>query len=72
MIFWCIFVFVFCGFEHSVANMTIMASGLLDPNGVAGLSIGGYVYNLVIVTIGNMIGGAILVAGPYYLIQKSK
>lgn len=72
MIFWCIFVFVVCGFEHSVANMTIMAAGLLDPNGVAGLSIGGYVYNLVIVTIGNMIGGILFVAWPYYMIQKSK
>lgn len=72
MIFWCIFVFVFCGFEHSVANMTIMASGLLDPNGVAGLSVGGYVYNLAIVTIGNMIGGVFFVAWPYYMIQKSK
>ena len=72
MIFWCIFVFVVCGFEHSVANMTIMAAGLLDPNGVAGLSIGGYVYNLVIVTIGNMIGGILFVAWQYYMIQKSK
>lgn len=71
MIFWCIFVFVLCGFEHSIANMTIMASGLLDPNGVAGLSVGGYVYNLAIVTIGNMIGGILLVAWPYYMIQKN-
>lgn len=70
MIFWCIYVFVVCGFEHSVANMTIMASGLLDPNGVAGLSIGGYVYNLAVVTVGNMIGGIVLVAWPYYMIQK--
>ncbi len=71
MIFWCIFVFVLCGFEHSVANMTILASGLLDPNEVAGLSIGGYVYNLAIVTVGNMIGGIALVAWPYYMIQKN-
>lgn len=70
MIFWCIYVFVVCGFEHSVANMTIMASGLLDPNGVAGLSVGGYVYNLAVVTIGNMIGGILFVAWPYYMIQK--
>ncbi|HBN57351.1 MAG TPA: nitrite transporter NirC [Lachnospiraceae bacterium] len=72
MIFWCIFVFVACGFEHSVANMTIMAAGLLDPNGVAGLSVGGYIYNLAIVTIGNMVGGILFVAWPYYMIQKSK
>ncbi len=70
MIFWCIYVFVVCGFEHSIANMTIMASGLLDPNGVAGLSVGGYIFNLVIVTIGNMIGGILFVAWPYFMIQK--
>lgn len=72
MIFWCIFVFVLCGFEHSVANMTIMALGLLDPNGVAGLSVGGYVHNLLWVTIGNMVGGILFVAWPYYMIQRNK
>lgn len=71
MIFWCIFVFVICGFEHSIANMTIMASGLFDPNGMEGLSIGGYVYNLAVVTVGNMIGGILFVAWPYYMIQKN-
>lgn len=71
MIFWCILVFILCGFEHSVANMTIMALGILDPNGVAGISVGGYIYNLAVVTIGNMIGGIALVAWPYYMIQKN-
>lgn len=72
MIFWCIYVFMVCGFEHSIANMTAMAVGLLDPNGVAGISIGGYVHNLLWVTLGNMVGGICFVAWPYYMIQKEK
>ncbi|MCC8139615.1 MAG: formate/nitrite transporter family protein [Lachnospiraceae bacterium] len=72
MIFWCIFVFVFCGFEHSIANMSVMAVGLLNPSGVEGLSIAGYVSNLLWVTLGNMVGGICVVALPYYIIQKDK
>ena len=72
MIFWCIYVFMICGFEHSVANMTVMAVGLLDPNGVAGISVGGYVHNLLWVTLGNMLGGIFFVAWPYCMIQKKK
>ena len=41
---------------------------LLDPAGQA-VSIGGYFYNLVTVTIGNMIGGICFVALPYYVSQ---
>ena len=55
MVFWCLFAFIVCGFEHSVANMTQLTVALLDPAGQA-VSIGGYFYNLVTVTIGNMIG----------------
>ena len=70
MIFWCIFIFMVCGFEHSIANMSVMAIGLMSPNGVAGLTIAGYFHNLLWVTLGNIIGGSIFVALPYYLIQK--
>ncbi len=47
MIFWCIFIFMVCGFEHSIANMSVMAIGLMSPNGVAGLTIAGYFHNLL-------------------------
>ena len=67
----CVVTFVSCGFEHSIANMTFFTVGLLDPNGAA-VSLGGAVYNLAIVTIGNMIGGALLVGLPYYLTGKAK
>lgn len=71
MAFWCIYVFMVCGFEHSVANMSILSVGLFNA-GDAAVSIGGYLYNISLVTIGNMIGGAIFVAVPYYLISKNK
>ena len=69
MIFWCIFIFIVCGFEHSIANMSIMAVGLFNA-GDAAVSIGGYVYNLLFVTIGNMIGGVLFVAWPYRMMAK--
>ena len=30
MIFWCIFIFMVCGFEHSIANMSVLAVGLMN------------------------------------------
>ena len=69
MIFWCLFVFITAGFEHSVANMTLLTIGLLSPGGAA-VSIGGYFYNLLFVTLGNMVGGIVFLAIPYYLISR--
>lgn len=69
MIFWCIFAFYICGFEHSVANMTYLTVGLLRPLGEA-VSIGGYFYNILLVSAGNIAGGALFVALPFYLIGR--
>lgn len=66
MIFWCLFAFVTTGFEHSVANMTLLTVALLTPAGTA-VSIGGWFYNLILVTIGNMTGGILFVSLPYFL-----
>ena len=66
----CVVTFVTCGFEHSVANMTFLSIGLM--NQAADVAIGGVIYNLVIVTIGNVIGGVVFVALPYYLTAKAK
>lgn len=71
MIFWCLFVFITAGFEHSVANMTLMSIGLFVPHGNA-ITLGGFIYNLGFVSLGNIIGGALLLAVPYYLISKEK
>ncbi len=67
----CVTTFVACGFEHSIANMTFLTLGLLNP-GEAAVSIGGFFYNLGVVTLGNMVGGILFVAVPYYLISRER
>ena len=61
--------FVACGFEHSVANMFFLPLGMvLTAGSVAPLSLAGAVSNLALVTLGNMIGGTVLVALVYWFI----
>lgn len=71
MIFWCIFAFITTGLEHSVANMTLLTIALISPFGAA-VSLGGYFYNIIVVTLGNILGGVICLAIPYFLISKKK
>lgn len=70
IIFWCIFAFVTCGFEHSVANMTMLSLSLMLPHNT-GVSIGGMAYNLLFVTIGNILGG-VSVGAAYWFISRGK
>lgn len=75
--------FVAGGFEHSIANMYFMPMALFiehfapdafwsaigtDAAAYAQIDVGGFVLNLVSVTIGNIIGGGVLVAGVYWFI----
>lgn len=69
MIFWCLFAFITTGFEHSVANMTLLAAAVLAP-GAVGVSVAGLIYNLAWVTLGNIIGGALIVGASYWYISK--
>ncbi len=66
VIFWCLFAFIGAGFEHSSANMTLLALALFQPHGEA-ITWAGYVGNLVPVTLGNIVGGALFVGGLYWL-----
>jgi nitrite transporter NirC len=68
MIFWCIYLFVVCGFEHSIANMTLFSMGRL-AGGENIASFGLMLYNLAATTIGNSIGG-ILLSLSYWIIGK--
>ncbi len=61
MIILCISGFVISGFEHCIANMGIFTTALCL---VPGLSLGAMAKSMIIVTIGNMIGGAVLLAWP--------
>lgn len=73
MVWWCLLAFFALGFEHSVANMTVLSVALMNPvNATSALSIGGFCYNLLWVSIGNLIGGVIFVAMPYWLGAKIK
>ncbi|WP_434084709.1 formate/nitrite transporter family protein [Lacrimispora xylanisolvens] len=71
MVFWCLFAFITSGYEHSIANMTLLTVGVLSPNGAA-VSLSGYFYNILVVTLGNMAGGILFTAVPYYLISGKK
>lgn len=69
-----IMAFVASGFEHSVANMYFIPTGLLlsDATGQqpANLTWGNFlVTNLLPVTAGNIVGGVVFVAGAYWYIH---
>ncbi|MCC7362800.1 MAG: formate/nitrite transporter family protein [Dehalococcoidia bacterium] len=66
MIFWCLFAFIGAGFEHSVANMTLLGVALLQEHPDT-VTWGGFVHNLVPVTLGNIVGGAGFVGIAYWL-----
>jgi nitrite transporter NirC len=66
MIWWCMFTFITSGFEHSIANMCGLMLGVLLPHS-EGISLAGYGYNLGLSTLGNIVGGAVFVAGLYWL-----
>lgn len=61
--------FVACGFEHSVANMYFLPIGLaLAAGSAAPLSVVDALGNLALVTIGNILGGTVLVALVYWFV----
>ena len=68
MIFWCILIFMTCGFEHSIADMSIIGIGVAN----GGITVGQYLYTVLLATVGNIIGGAVFVAVPYHVISKEK
>ena len=66
--------FVAAGFEHSIANMYLMPLAMLLQNGgLAGfpaVTWSGILGNLLPVILGNILGGAVLVAGIYHVIYR--
>lgn len=74
-VFWPITIFVFCGFEHSIANMYFIPAGIFQAirvgkEPVSVLSF--FVDNLLPVTLGNIVGGALMVAVGYYFVYLHK
>lgn len=68
LIFCCIFPFVTLGFEHSVANMTLFSLATLVMQDAAPFM--PMVKNLIAVSIGNAIGGALFVGYAIWISQK--
>ena len=77
--------FVAAGFEHAVANMYFIGFALMvkhtasdafwdmthsTPATFPNLTVTGFAANLTAVTIGNIVGGAVLVAGAYWLLYR--
>jgi nitrite transporter NirC len=71
LIFWCLFAFIGSGFEHSVANMTLLGIGLFLPHDPALVSWAGFARNLGVVTAGNIVGGALLIGLPYWFVAQA-
>ncbi|MGF6228472.1 nitrite transporter NirC [Inquilinus ginsengisoli] len=69
LIFWPIAIFVACGFEHSVANMFVFALALLGEHPET-ITLEGAVHNLVWVTLGNLVGGGLMVGLGYWLQER--
>lgn len=70
-----IMAFVASGFEHSVANMYFIPTGLLLARELGsttpGLTWGGFLIdNLVPVTLGNILGGVVFVAFAYWFVHR--
>ena len=66
LIFWCLFAFIGTGFEHSVANQSLLGMALFLPHETA-VSWAGYWYNQLYVVLGNIVGGGVFVGGLYWL-----
>lgn len=71
MIFWCIVAFFTIGFEHCIANLSLLFLGILAPYDNLN-AISGFFYNISIATIGNIIGGVILALAYLYTNKKLK
>ena len=66
LIFWCLFAFIGSGFEHSIANQSLLGLALFLPH-EAGVSWTGFAWNQTWVILGNIVGGGFFVGGLYWI-----
>lgn len=69
LIWWCLYAFIASGYEHSVANMTLLSLSIMLPNHPDTISLAGWFHNMIPVTLGNIIGGAVFVGMAYWFIS---
>ncbi len=75
--------FVAAGFEHSIANLYLLPYGLAikawagaefwtsigqSPEAFPGLGVAAALHNILVATIGNLIGGSLMVGGVYWFV----
>jgi len=66
MVFWCLFAFIGAGFEHSIANMTLLGLSLILEHPET-ITVAGFVHNVTWVVLGNIVSGAMFVGAAYWL-----
>ena len=71
MVFWCLFAFISSGFEHSIANQSLLSMAMFLPHGPE-VSLAGFAHNQLFVTLGNMVGGGLMVGMVYWYANSAK
>lgn len=71
LIWWMLFGFIASGYEHSIANMTVLSLAWLIPHPET-ITLTGWVHNMIPVTLGNIVGGGLFVGAIYWLINPIK
>lgn len=69
LIFWCLFAFIGSGFEHSIANMTVIGVGAMISDSVTW---GHFWWNMFAVTLGNILGGAVFIGAAYWFVASKQ
>ncbi|MGO9018713.1 MAG: formate/nitrite transporter family protein [Syntrophobacteraceae bacterium] len=64
-----VFIFVYLGFEHSIANMGTFSMAML---GGGALTLGDALHNLLYSSLGNVVGGVLLVGLPFVYINPNE
>ncbi|MDD6770738.1 MAG: formate/nitrite transporter family protein [Inconstantimicrobium porci] len=70
VIFWCIFAFCIAGYEHCIANLAVFFMALFAPG--TSITLAGAATSTFWVTLGNIIGGGIFLAIPYWFVSNTK
>lgn len=64
-----VFIFLYLGFEHSIANMATFSMSLLGDGQITAADA---LYNLCFSTLGNVVGGVLFVGLPFSYINPSE
>jgi len=67
LIFWCLLGFIGSGYEHSIANMTVLGVSALVSEAV---TVGHFVHNLIPATLGNVASGVLFGAIYWFISNK--